>query len=162
MTPWYRDREALAFVARCYLPMLAALNLAWEIAQLPLYTIWHKASAPYVAFAVAHCTAGDVLIGAASLALALVATRAGALASWRWRAITLTTVVLGVAYTAASEWLNTLRGAWQYSDLMPVLRLGSLRIGASPLAQWLILPMLGLYLCRRMHRKSQPPHIAPE
>ncbi len=162
MTPWYRDRQALAFVARWYLPTVAALNLAWEIAQLPLYTIWRTASAPHIAFAVAHCTAGDVLIAGVALALALIATRAGALASWRWRAITLTTVFLGVAYTAASEWLNTLREAWQYSDVMPVLRLGSLRIGTSPLAQWLILPVLGLHLSRRMHRKSRQPHIAPE
>lgn len=38
--PWYRDREALEFVALRYLPWLAVLNLLWEIAQLPLYTIW--------------------------------------------------------------------------------------------------------------------------
>jgi hypothetical protein len=27
-------------ILRRYLPWLAGLNLAWEIAQLPLYTIW--------------------------------------------------------------------------------------------------------------------------
>jgi hypothetical protein len=48
------------------------LNLAWEIAQLPLYTIWWTDPGPRIAFAVLHCTAGDLMIGAASLAAALL------------------------------------------------------------------------------------------
>src|SRR5438874_10314577 len=48
---WFRDRAALALIGRRYLPWLAALNLAWELAQLPLYTIWREQSAGYVAFA---------------------------------------------------------------------------------------------------------------
>ncbi|HKB46619.1 MAG TPA: hypothetical protein VKC57_02915 [Ktedonobacterales bacterium] len=83
---WYRDHAALSLIARRYLPWLAGLNLAWELAQLPLYTIWREANAGYIAFAVAHCTVGDILIGAAALALALIATRAGPLARWRWLA----------------------------------------------------------------------------
>lgn len=146
---WYRDPRALAFIGERYLPLLAVLNLAWEAAQLPLYAIWREASAGYVLFAVVHCTVGDVLIGAAALALALTATRAGAAGPWRWRAIAAVSVLLGLAYTAASEWLNTARGAWQYSDLMPALRLGAGAIGASPLAQWLIVPLVALYLSRR-------------
>lgn len=145
---WYRDRAALAFIGKRYLPLLALLNLAWEAAQLPLYTIWREASTGALLFAVAHCTAGDVLIGAAALAMALTATRAGPAGSWRWRAIAFLTALLGLAYTAGSEWLNTARGAWQYSDLMPALRLGTGAIGASPFAQWLIVPLVALYLSR--------------
>lgn len=149
MSAWYRDRTALALIGKRYLPVLAAFNLVWEIAQLPLYTLWRETSPAYMAFAVAHCTAGDVLVGAGALALALTATRARSPASWRWRAITFAAVLLGVAYTAASEWLNTQRGAWQYSSLMPIVRIGQARIGAAPLAQWLILPPLALYVSRR-------------
>jgi hypothetical protein len=150
VTPWYRDRATLALIVKRYLPLLAALNLVWEIAQLPLYTLWRDGSAGYIAFAVVHCTAGDVLIGAAALALALMATRAGPLASWRWREVGLATAALGVLYTAASEWMNTsLRPAWQYSILMPTLTLGEIRIGLSPLAQWLVLPALSLFVSRR-------------
>lgn len=151
VTAWYRDAGSLAFIARRYLPWLAGLNLAWEIAQLPLYTIWREASPGHIAFAVAHCTAGDVLIGAAAIALALIGTRAGSLGSWRWRTIVLAATVAGMAYTVASEWMNTsLRPAWQYSALMPTVRLGVLVIGLSPLLQWLVLPPLALYLaCRR-------------
>jgi hypothetical protein len=39
ITPWFRDREAWAFIACRYLPWLAGLNLASEALQLPLYTI---------------------------------------------------------------------------------------------------------------------------
>jgi len=75
---WYRDPDARRFIAR-YLAWLAGLSLVWEVAQLPLYTIWSEAPASKIAFAVAHCTAGDVLIGAAALLIALLAMRAPAL-----------------------------------------------------------------------------------
>lgn len=150
MTAWYRDGGTLALVGKRYLPLLAALNLAWEIAQLPLYTLWREATPGYLAFAVAHCTLGDVLIGAAALAIALVATRTAAPESWRWRTVVLVATAIGVAYTIASEWMNTsLRASWQYSTLMPTVQFGALRIGVSPLLQWLVLPPLALSLARR-------------
>ena len=153
MIPWYRDRASLALIGGRYLPLLAGLNLGWEIAQLPLYTLWRESSASYMAFAVAHCTIGDIFIGAAALAIALTATRAGPLASWRWRTVVGLTTLLGLAYTAASEWMNTsLRPAWQYSELMPVVALVGLRIGVSPLAQWLLLPPLALSIARKARR----------
>jgi hypothetical protein len=149
---WYRDREALRFIGCRYLPALLALNLAWEVAQLPLYTIW-RANARFIAFAVAHCTAGDVLIGAAALALALIVTRAGAMERWRWRRIALIATVAGVAYTVVSEWLNTsIRQGWEYSALMPTLELGGWTIGLSPIAQWLVVLPLALYLAHRAWR----------
>ena len=81
-TRWFREREAWALIGWRYLPWLAGLNLAWEVLQLPLYTIWSEASAGYIAFAVVHCTVGDVVIGLASLVLALVFGREGTLAQW--------------------------------------------------------------------------------
>ena len=59
---WLRDAAARRFIALGYLPWLAGLSLTWEIAHLPLYTIWNEASPEYMAFAVAHCTVGDLLI----------------------------------------------------------------------------------------------------
>ena len=150
---WYRDPATRALIVRRYLPWLFAFNLAWEIAQLPLYTIWREASAGYIALAVAHCTVGDLLIGAAALAIALVATRAGPATDWRWRMIAVVTTLIGVAYTFTSEWMNTsLRQSWQYSDLMPTLELGSATVGLSPLTQWLLVPPLALYAAHRTSR----------
>ena len=44
---------------RAYSVMLLVGNLLWEIAQLPLYTLWHTATLPEIAFSVLHCTGGD-------------------------------------------------------------------------------------------------------
>ena len=55
-----------------------------------------------------------------------------------------------MSYTALSEWTNTtIRLSWQYSSLMPLVDIGKVSIGVSPLMQWLILPPLALYLARR-------------
>jgi RsiW-degrading membrane proteinase PrsW (M82 family) len=44
--------SALAFV----------LHGLWEMAQLPLYALWHEATALRIAVYVLHCLIGDVLI----------------------------------------------------------------------------------------------------
>ena len=81
---WYEDRAALGFIALRFAPVLGALNLAWEVAQLPLYTLWRDATPAFRAYAVVHCTLGDVLIGTSALAIALLLTRAGGPRGWRW------------------------------------------------------------------------------
>src|SRR5205814_9950389 len=75
--PWYRDAATRSLILRRYLPWLAVLSLGWEIAQLPLYTLWNAAGRGYIVFAVAHCTIGDILIGTVALALSLILMPAG-------------------------------------------------------------------------------------
>ncbi len=146
---WYRDREALGFIARRFLPWFAALNLAWEAAHVRLYTLWDEAEPAYIAFSVVHCTLGDVLIGAAALALALIAGREAELARWRWRRIAVVTVLAGAGYTVYSEWMNiTVLRSWTYAESMPKLELAGFELGLTPLAQWLAVPPLSLYLAR--------------
>jgi hypothetical protein len=132
-----------------YLAISAGLNLAWEIAQLPLYTIWRAGSLGEIVFAVVHCTLGDVLIAAGSflLALLLVGTplRRGRL-KLGW--VAPITVLLGLAYTLFSEWINvTVRGNWAYAPAMPVLP--PLGTGLTPLLQWVAIPLLAFALARR-------------
>ena len=151
--PWYRDRDARSLIALGYLPWLGGLSLAWEIAQLPLYTLWSEASAGTIAFSVAHCTAGDIAIGTAALLMVLVAGRERALSQWRWRRIAVWTALACVAYTVFSEWNNTaVLGSWAYSELMPVLDVAGIDIGWSPLMQWLVLPPLALVLAGKFRR----------
>jgi hypothetical protein len=129
-----------------WLALSLPLHLAWELAQLPLYTIWREGSAGGIAFAVAHCTGGDVLI-----ALGTYAAGAAVAHTWEWplrrpRGGLLAVLVAGVAYTAFSEWLNvSVRGSWAYADAMPQVA----GIGLSPLAQWLVVPALAFALLRR-------------
>ncbi|MGQ0579760.1 MAG: hypothetical protein ACT4PQ_12750 [Betaproteobacteria bacterium] len=136
----------MEFIARRYVPVLGVLNLAWETAQLPFYKLWQEASASFIAYAVVHCTLGDVAIGTLALLLALIATRARAVDTWRWRNLALFLVIPAVGYTALSEWINTIvRGSWAYSPLMPVVNIGGIEIGLSPLAQWLVIPPVALW-----------------
>jgi len=144
---WYRDRTAWNFIAIRYVPLLGALNLLWEVAQLPLYTLWEEGAPSFIAYAVVHCTLGDVAIGTLALLVALIATRARAVDTWRWRQLALFLLIPAVGYTVLSEWINTIaRGSWAYSALMPVVNFNGFAIGLSPLAQWLIIPPLALWL----------------
>ncbi|RFC35500.1 MAG: hypothetical protein DID90_2727554403 [Candidatus Nitrotoga sp. LAW] len=76
---WYHDPHVWRFVFARYLPALAVLSALWEIAQLPLYTLCWEAPPASIAYAVFHCTLGDVIIGVGALLAALIVTRAGAL-----------------------------------------------------------------------------------
>ena len=152
---WYGDPGTRRWILVRYLPRFAALNLAWEIAQAPLYTLWTEARPGYIAFAIAHCTLGDVLIGAAALLLALILLREGPLARWRWRRIAVVAVVLGVAYTIFSEWMNvTVLRSWAYTGSMPTVELAGFEMGLGPLAQWLLLPPLALYLAGKSRHRG--------
>jgi hypothetical protein len=75
---------AWRFVLLHYAPLLAAFSLAWELLQLPLYTLPAQAPPRDTAYALLHCSAGDVLIGTGALVAALVITRARAFQLWRW------------------------------------------------------------------------------
>jgi hypothetical protein len=131
---------------RRYLLAAAIGHLAWEVAQLPLYTLWHSARPSLIAQAVLHCTAGDLAIASVALTLGLAAVGTGNWPTGRVLAVGGVVVALSVAYTAQSEFLNTVvRHNWAYTDAMPTL----LGIGLTPLAQWVVVPALALaWACR--------------
>jgi hypothetical protein len=136
-----------------YLAAIGALNLVWEVLQLPLFTIWATGSLAERTFAVAHCTGGDLLIALVSLVIALIATWA---TDWPrqgfWRVAVLA-IVLGIAYTAFSEWLNVyVRQSWAYADWMPTVAVGSIRIGVLPLLQWLVVPTVAFLAVKSVAR----------
>jgi hypothetical protein len=149
--PWFRGRAAWRFVTRGYLPWLAATSVVWEVGHAPLYTLWREASPAYLAFAIAHCTLGDILIGTLALLLALVVLRQPGLGRWQWGRIAALTAALGVAYTVFSEWMNvTLFRSWTYAGSMPTLDIGGFRLGLTPIAQWLVVPALSLFIASRI------------
>jgi len=147
---WHRDPDALRYLAVGYIPWLAVLNLAWEIAHLPLYTIWYEGRLGEITFAVAHCTLGDVLFGVAAIGLALVAVRAPALARWHWPRIATLTALISASYTVLSEWINVVAlRSWAYAPSIPTLALGEFDLGLSPVVQWLAIPPAALWLASR-------------
>ncbi|MCW5645180.1 MAG: hypothetical protein KIT63_24020 [Rhodoferax sp.] len=129
-----------------YLLAVTVLNLVWEVAQLPLYTIWTTGSARDNLFAVLHCTVGDAMIATIALATALVVCRAKNWPSHRFLAVALIAIIFGLGYTIYSEWRNTsVTMSWAYADAMPRL----LGVGLSPIAQWLVVPGVVFWWMRR-------------
>src|SRR5215469_14122159 len=85
---------------------LAAIgHFLWEAIQLPLYTLWRPGTPREIAFALIHCTGGDILITTATLAGAAALARAFRWPPFGWRMV-LAAIILGAAYTILSEWLN--------------------------------------------------------
>ncbi len=124
-------------------------HLAWEIVQLPLYTIWFEGTPTEIVFAIAHCTGGDLLITTSALVAALlVFGRDWPTDRVAYRNVMIAVIVLGVGYTIFSEWLNVnVRGAWAYGPWMP--RIPPLGTGLTPLLQWIVVPAGVFLLVRR-------------
>lgn len=142
MTAQPASQASCSVVLRRYLAASVVLHLAWEVVQLPLYTILSDPISKR-AFAVLHCTIGDLMIAGLALLLALALAarvdwpRDGARTVW------LLLLFVGAGYTIYSEWLNVnVRGSWAYAPLMPTLPI--LGTGLSPLLQWIVIPTAAL------------------
>jgi hypothetical protein len=144
-----------------YLLAILIGNLLWETAQIPLYTIWRDGSLDQIAFAIVHCSAGDLLIASTALLGALLVVGGKQWPRRRFSAVGSVAVAGGLAYTVFSEWLNTgIRGTWAYSVWMPKLPI--IGTGLAPLAQWIVVPTLALLWARRGVRRGdeRPPRTA--
>ncbi len=136
-----------------YVIASGVLNLIWEIAQMPLYTLWLTGSFPEISYAILHCTAGDILIASLSLTGARVILRARNWPRDRSVSVAVVTIALALVYTVFSEWWNVeVRQAWAYRDIMP--RLPGIGTGLSPLLQWLVVPLLVFWIVARLPGRS--------
>lgn len=140
---------------RAYLATILPLMLAWEVAQLPLYTIWQTASWRELAVAVLHCTAGDGLLALVSLGIALLVVGDSGWPRTGFARVATTALVVGVAATAYLEWINVeIRRSWAYAAAMP--RLPPFGTGLAPVLQWLCLPLPAMLLARRLGDRRVP------
>ncbi len=140
---------------RRYLGVTIVGHLAWEVAQIPLYTIWTDGTIGEIAFAIAHCTGGDVLIALASLTGALVLAGAPRWPSVGFRRVAALTLIFGASYTVFSEWFNvSVRGSWAYAPSMPTLP--PLGTGLTPLLQWIVIPSIALAMVSRAANRGRP------
>lgn len=139
---------------RLYLGWIFGFNIIWETLHLPLYTLWSNGSLREKAFAVVHCTFGDVLIALSALALALVLAGDPKWPCARFWPVTVLAVIFGEIYALFSEWANVfIRASWAYSDRMPVIAVLGHAIGLSPLLQWIAVPVVSLSILRRAGAK---------
>lgn len=134
------------------------LNLLWEVAQLPFYAFAPTIGPLGIAWAVVHCTAGDVGIALGSFGAAALATRDF---EWPVRRPWLGLAValgVGLVWTVQSEWQNVyVRGAWAYAPSMPTIS----GVGLLPILQWLVLPPLVLLAVRRRQRSPRVQRATP-
>lgn len=133
------------------------LNLAWEIVHARLYTLWAEADLMSIAWALVHCTLGDVAIALAAFALAGITLRQADWPAFQPWAGGIIVVIATMAFTAGSEWYNIQAGNWAYTERMPTI----LGIGLSPLLQWLILPPVMTIAYRMLRLQRIGRHSTP-
>lgn len=141
-----RHCRALTFlcVAGAYAAVATPLFAAWEIAQLPLYTIWRERSLAQNIAAALHCTLGDAAIAFVTFFAALWAAF---LLGFRSRLWTIGTIAVagGLLTTLVLEVLSTqVWNRWAYAPAMPVIP--GIGVGLSPVLQWLVVPCVALLL----------------
>jgi hypothetical protein len=151
-TPHVAVRAALPAVriALSWTFWLFALNLVWEVVQLPLYAMGRYSEWPALGYAVLHCTLGDAAMGFGAYLIAALVT-----GEPRWpmhRPLTglVAVLIAGELFTVWAEWYNVyVLRSWAYAAGMPTIR----GIGVAPLAQWLVLPVLALTILRYRYRQ---------
>ena len=123
------------------------LELLWEIAQFPLYTVWQEGDWSYILYGLAHCTLGDLLI---LLIIYWIVALLNHSRYW-YRSNILVNgslfTLLGLGYTIYSEIVNvSIKENWDYTELMPIVPV--IEIGGMPFMQWVLVPPVLLWLMR--------------
>jgi hypothetical protein len=113
-----------------------AFNALWEAAQSPLYAD-RGGSVRYLVWSRLHCALGDVVILLGCYWVIALLWRDRRWSATRRLAPRVLFVVLGMAYTIASELLHTrLFVSWAYASEMPRI----FGVGLTPILQWLLIP----------------------
>ena len=124
------------------------LNFIWEMLQMPLFSFYQEASVIGINIACLQASVGDaiMLVIAYWLLAALLKSREWIfhLNSKRMAMF----LVPGIVFTILAEALaiGPLH-RWEYAEIMPTLPY--LGTGLVPIAQWLILPPLVLWIVKR-------------
>ena len=123
------------------------LELLWEVAQFPLYSVWHEGDWSYILYGLAHCTLGDLLILLVTYWVVALLNRS----RYWYRSNILVNgflfIFLGLGYTIYSEIVNVgIKGTWDYTELMPIIPV--IEIGGMPFMQWVLVPPVLLWLMR--------------
>ncbi|MBT8128909.1 MAG: hypothetical protein KJP10_02875 [Gammaproteobacteria bacterium] len=123
------------------------LELLWEIAQFPLYTVWQEGEWSYILYGLAHCTLGDLLILLVTFWIVALLNRNRYWYNSNILVNGFLFTLLGLGYTIYSEIVNvSIKGTWDYTELMPIIPV--IEIGGMPFMQWVLVPPVLLWLMR--------------
>ncbi len=129
-----------------------AFHFIWEFIQVPTYAGMAELDHWQGVLVCTQATFGDVGIALVAFWTTSISVRAR-----QWiRALELKPlgiyVLTGIAITIALEYIYTqITHRWTYSDLMPLVP--PLGTGLSPLLQWVIVPLLVVFVVRRQIRE---------
>lgn len=129
------------------------MNFVWEMLQMPLFSYPTNASLAQINLACIQASLGDAaMIVIAFWFVAFLQKNRG----WFLRPSVQSLVLFllpGIIMTIVFELIATeLLHRWTYADSMPVLPI--LGTGLAPLAQWLVLPPIIIFILRRQIRLS--------
>lgn len=156
------DAGPVPFTARVrflaiFILFMFLLHFSWEILQAPLFARMPVMSHWQGTLICLKATFGDVGIALASFAVAALWQRDsrwflsptnGALAGY---------LATGVLITIAFEWHAVYwAGRWSYSALMPIVPV--LRVGAAPVLQWIVIPLVVLFFLQRHDSRTPKRH----
>jgi hypothetical protein len=124
------------------------LNYPWEFLQVPFYERMGEMSHWEAVVMCTQATLGDTLIALSAFwTVAAVHRQRSWIRAPSTRAV-VGFVLVGVVVTVGLEWHATeIQDRWQYADQMPTLPI--LGTGLLPIAQWILLPPLLVWLARR-------------
>ena len=123
-----------------------AFHTTWEFLQDPLYAGLAGHLHAEVRIVCLKAAAGDVGITLASFYAAALAARSRLWFIRPTRAVVSAWFVTGLLLTIAFEWRAAGNGEWIYAPSMPIVPV--LRVGLAPLAQWIVIPAILLFLIR--------------
>ena len=147
--------QSLAALPELNLFLFAVLlNFPWEIIQAPLFEGMADARHATATWVCARAAMGDGVI----MVLAYwVAAAVGSGRRWfahpsprEWFAFLATGLVVTILLEQLATTWNGEGWGWRYSDAMPLLPL--IGTGLAPMAQWLVLPPIALWLVQRQLR----------
>lgn len=130
------------------------INFVWEMLQMPLFSYPQDASLVQINLACIQASAGDaVMIVISFWIVAALRKDRGWILRPSLRSLALF-LLPGIIMTIAFEALATgPLHRWTYADTMPILP--GLGTGITPLAQWLILPPIIVFLVKRQIEPSR-------
>ncbi len=144
------SQDAFKRYSVCILIIGFLLNLIWEVAQMPLYETGTDTLS-----SLAFCALASVADALMVLLLYYLIAYAASNSFWiarvsGWQAVAI--MLTGGAGAILAELRHLSAGSWSYSQLMPLIPI--LKVGLSPVLQFMILPMLVYYLSFKLVQRS--------
>src|SRR5258706_4577203 len=131
--------------------LVFALHFAWEMSQAAWFASMRGLTFWRGTFACARAALGDLVIVTIAFAVAAAVAKSASWPMERRRPLAAITFVLaGLSIVVAYEFFALSSGRWRYAETMPTL----IGIGALPLLQWLLLPIIDVLLFRLIFRRG--------